>query len=94
MSKILVRHKKSGFYFNYDTIGTIVTRLQEYVNIYGPDAWIERYIEYGEEYHAIFVMEEETDKEYETRVKWEKSCTARELKQYKTLKKKFGSLDD
>ena len=84
--------------FDFDTLPEALKRIQEAIEIYGPDAKIEecgRPYSESSRYLAITKMLPETDEDMNKRIReaeaWEKRRDEQEAKEFERLKKKFGA---
>lgn len=101
MTKKLVKDYVNTCLTDCDTIGELLEEAQTLVNMYGAECPVNFDSGYSSFDENIQILREETDEEYQKRLKDEArgrdqaeaaklSKEAKELKEYERLKKKFG----
>jgi len=95
MDKIMVTEVTSTYVdFDGDSLLRLKNQVNEWIETYGEEAFIERRPVPYEDNHYEYKLctyREETDKEYEDRKGLERRREAGQRAQYEMLKKKFGN---
>lgn len=89
--RIKVEQRVCGFDVEEYTLGEAMDHIEMLIEHYGTDAVIKTEY-YGSDdgiYQSIFVMRDETDDEYEKRIKKEKEIRENRRAIYESLKKEF-----
>lgn len=71
-------------------LGDVLRVVMNLIEKYGPETQIEFDSGYNNIDERLLLSREETDKEYEERIKKENKIVEKERREYERLKKKFG----